>query len=306
MNTAFGFLLRHTLLLIVLVYIVIGYLFRHEIFGLAAESQQLTATQDDQAEQAGRPVSDAATATTTPDHSINESNTGLTAAGVPGQGVHVYPHRTVDAAVPMHDSGANETLTAPATGANETVHAAGSTIADAEEITRTENTPDATTNWTANGDNALPSADEQLLPVPEQQIDLDAVRRTPGIFRSTDNGTEGQLVGKQQDMLNSARQALWQGDAAKAEQIYQQVTVMFPQEPAVFGETGDFYYETGKREQAARAYYQAGELFAAEGNIQGASRMVDVLRNQLEQPAMAELLETKYLRYAPEPERKGD
>jgi hypothetical protein len=80
------------------------------------------------------------------------------------------------------------------------------------------------------------------------------------------------------ELLAAAREAFWLRDYETAENKYRQLIVMEPDNPDGYGELGNMYFSQGKWEQAATAYFDAGTRLVAEGQLEQASQLVDVIR----------------------------
>ena len=80
------------------------------------------------------------------------------------------------------------------------------------------------------------------------------------------------------ELLAAAREAFWLRDYETAENKYRQLIVMEPDNPDGYGELGNMYFSQGKWEQAATAYFDAGTRLVAEGQLEQASQLVEVIR----------------------------
>ncbi|MDH3980845.1 MAG: hypothetical protein OEU91_10095 [Gammaproteobacteria bacterium] len=79
-------------------------------------------------------------------------------------------------------------------------------------------------------------------------------------------------------VLAAAREAYWLRDYALAEQKYQDLIALEPDNPDGYGELGNMYFSQGGWEQAAAAYYEAGVRLVDQGLIREARQLVEVIR----------------------------
>jgi hypothetical protein len=79
-------------------------------------------------------------------------------------------------------------------------------------------------------------------------------------------------------VLAAAREAYWLRDYAVAEQKYQELIALDPDNPDGYGELGNMYFSQGDWEKAAATYYEAGTRLAAQGMYDRARQLVEVIR----------------------------
>ncbi len=79
-------------------------------------------------------------------------------------------------------------------------------------------------------------------------------------------------------LLAAAREAYWLRDYATAEQKYQAMIELDPNNPDGYGELGNMYFSQGKWDLASAAYFEAGKRLADEGLLTEAQQLVDVLK----------------------------
>jgi tetratricopeptide (TPR) repeat protein len=79
-------------------------------------------------------------------------------------------------------------------------------------------------------------------------------------------------------VLAAAREAYWLRDYAAAEQKYQELIALDPDNPDGYGELGNMYFSQGDWEKASAAYYEAGTRLATEGLYDRARQLVEVIR----------------------------
>jgi hypothetical protein len=91
-------------------------------------------------------------------------------------------------------------------------------------------------------------------------------------------------------LLAAAREAYWLRDYATAEQKYQAMIELDPDNPDGYGELGNMYFSQGKWDLASASYFEAGKRLADEGLLTEAYQLVDVLKG-LQGPQAGELEE---------------
>lgn len=79
-------------------------------------------------------------------------------------------------------------------------------------------------------------------------------------------------------ILAAAREAYWLRDYASAEQKYQELIALDPENPDGYGELGNMYFSQGDWDKASASYYDAGTRLAAQGMFTRARQMVEVIR----------------------------
>lgn len=79
-------------------------------------------------------------------------------------------------------------------------------------------------------------------------------------------------------VLAAAREAYWLRDYAVAEQKYQALIALDPDNPDGYGELGNMYFSQGDWEKASAAYYEAGTRLTAQGMHDRARQLVEVIR----------------------------
>ncbi|MBT8117803.1 MAG: tetratricopeptide repeat protein [Gammaproteobacteria bacterium] len=89
-------------------------------------------------------------------------------------------------------------------------------------------------------------------------------------------------------LLAAAREAYWLRDYATAEQKYQAMIELDPNNPDGYGELGNMYFSQGKWDLASASYFEAGKRLADEGLLTEAQQLVDVLKG-LQGPQADEL-----------------
>lgn len=79
-------------------------------------------------------------------------------------------------------------------------------------------------------------------------------------------------------LLAAAREAYWLRDYAVAEQKYQELIALDPDNPDGYGELGNMYFSQGDWDKASGSYYEAGTRLVAEGMLDRARQLVEVIR----------------------------
>lgn len=79
------------------------------------------------------------------------------------------------------------------------------------------------------------------------------------------------------DLLTEARTQYWNGDLEAAVKAYNELIRYYPNEPDFPGELGNIYYQQGKQDLAAQAYYKAALLLLQQREYERAERLYEVL-----------------------------
>lgn len=156
---------------------------------------------------------------------------------------------------------------------------------------------EAAARQSGTGLHPQPSAERGLAPAPaasavrQGPLDADSLL-TQGefSFRPLDDevASDPGDAERRNEMLAAARRAYWNHDLPLAIRHYQALIQAFPNDPDYFGEVGNIYFEQGRNEQAAQAYYEAALLLLARGQRTRAGEMVELL--QKTSPSHAESL----------------
>lgn len=77
--------------------------------------------------------------------------------------------------------------------------------------------------------------------------------------------------------LAAARRAYWARDLEGAIETYKAIIAAQPDNAAAHGELGNVYFAQGKAEEASESYLHAAEQLLAQGDEQGAARLMPVL-----------------------------
>jgi tetratricopeptide (TPR) repeat protein len=83
---------------------------------------------------------------------------------------------------------------------------------------------------------------------------------------------------KPYEVMATARESYWLRDFDAAEQHYQELIRIDPDNPDGYGEMGNMYFSQGNWEQAAAAFYEAGTRLLKQGHVLQAQQMVEVIR----------------------------
>ncbi len=81
------------------------------------------------------------------------------------------------------------------------------------------------------------------------------------------------------ERLNEARHAFWVGDTGRAQDLYQALVREDEHNPELLGEVGNFYYQTGKKGEAAEAYLTAALSLLEAGRRSEAQGLVETIRS---------------------------
>lgn len=90
------------------------------------------------------------------------------------------------------------------------------------------------------------------------------------------------------DLLTVARTQYWNGDLEAAVKAYNELIRYYPNEPDFPGELGNIYYQQGKQDLAAQAYYKTALLLLQQREYERAGRLHEVL-NALDKKLADEL-----------------
>ena len=79
----------------------------------------------------------------------------------------------------------------------------------------------------------------------------------PAAAEETPSQKEKAAAGIASQELMAARQAFWEGRYTESVQKYRSLLEQDPERPSIRGELGNVLYAQGKRDAAAKAYFQA-------------------------------------------------
>jgi Flp pilus assembly protein TadD len=157
--------------------------------------------------------------------------------------------------------------------------------ATAETATAIETAPIVAVEETAPAE-AAPTTEEQTVTSPvaseEPATTADSLSAAEPLAAPVNEvapqAIENDVSESPYEVMAKAREAFWLRDFELAEQQYQKLTQLEPDNPDGYGEMGNMYFSQGKWEEAAAAYYQAGARLLNDGLVQEARQMVDVIR----------------------------
>lgn len=147
---------------------------------------------------------------------------------------------------------------------------------------------DMTTNEPAPADN-MPAMDSTPASNPDSTAEAsnpggdvqNAATATPESGITVPEIVAGDVtipVASAEQLLSQARNAYWQKEHGRAEEIYQQAAGLDSQNPDLYGELGNLYFSQGKWQQAADAYYAAGVRLVKQGQSDRVRHLVTVLK----------------------------
>ncbi len=288
MMNLFARILSHGFGLIVVALLVIGFIYRGELFPewerpdfltLDATTDQVTEAASGDVKRAGEPVADDAAAA---DGAVDEAAPAPVEAAAEAAEVETV---TTEAAAELAD----EPVSAPVEPAPEMVAeeaALAETVAGEAGVVDSSVTESASTQA-----EAVPEVVEALEVVAEEAEPVaGTVTETPPV--TTQEAVAGQAdevpapataapaaaVATSYQVLAAAREAYWLRDYALAEQKYQDLIALEPGNPDGYGELGNMYFSQGDWEQAAAAYYEAGVRLVDQGLVREARQLVEVIR----------------------------
>ncbi len=102
---------------------------------------------------------------------------------------------------------------------------------------------------------------------------VDSTQSTPMATAPQTANAEGY-----DEQLAAARQAYWNGDAAKAEELYKSLAAEFASKADVQGELGNLFFTQRRMDEAAEHFFNAGKLSLEAGNFPQAQAMIGVLQ----------------------------
>jgi hypothetical protein len=147
------------------------------------------------------------------------------------------------------------------------------------------------------------TADEQHVPEVAQAGASDASqpaasvaenRGGSGTTDSADNESDSEqsvLPGQSKPLLREARLAYQRNALPEAEQLYQQLIEIAPEDPNAYGELGNVYYVQGQWEQAGEAYYQAAMRLLDAGQTSQVEYLLRIIQGL--SPARAKKLQNR-------------
>ncbi|GEM_PF-1694771 len=114
-------------------------------------------------------------------------------------------------------------------------------------------------------------------------------RTAKPVSRKSDVQADTTATGTaEKKLLQKARQFFWQRNIQAAEAAYRELGDSYPENPDVWGEIGDFYFNLQQREPAAYAYSRCIELLIRQDKHERAQQMLDILY-RLDAPRAREL-----------------
>jgi hypothetical protein len=125
-------------------------------------------------------------------------------------------------------------------------------------------------------DLAVPEADAESPAAPEATPESGADSGTV-VPQATVAAASGSGE-KAYQLLASAREAYWLRDYEKAESDYRNLIKLEPDNPDGYGELGNMYFSQGQWDEAATAYYEAGQRLIGQGLLDQAEELVAVIR----------------------------
>lgn len=198
------------------------------------------------------------------------------------------PAEVPSAAAPQEETQPEPEFTVPA-GSDEPALQEDPAQADAAPSAAAERAP-VTSGQMSTGDFGTTSA-PAVLPVETQPADEAAaaveVAATPPETvpeaqysepAAPARTTPAAPVSTPYQVLAAAREAYWLRDYAVAEQKYQALIALDPDNPDGYGELGNMYFSQGDWEKASAAYFEAGTRLTSQGMYDRARQLVEVIR----------------------------
>jgi len=113
---------------------------------------------------------------------------------------------------------------------------------------------------------------------PVVQPDAGLINTPPENETAETPATSKQPQEKPYQLLAEAREAYWLRDYETAEAKYLQLIEREPDNADGYGELGNMYFSQGQWEKAASVYFEAGKRLLAQGLLEQAEEMVEVVR----------------------------
>ena len=185
---------------------------------------------------------------------LNSANTGVSDTQVIQQG-SVSADKTVQAA---------------------TAGSAAAQINDESQPVPQANTGASETFVSDELEKQLSNVDQQGQAVKAAQLDNDSVEEA-----GLDNATvkEVPLGSEVRESWKTARKSFYQRNYELSEKSYQNVIDNTENNFDAYGELGNVYFNQGKKQQAANAYFEAAAILVRKGQVNRARSLMGMLRN---------------------------
>lgn len=247
--------LSHGLLITFFIAVFLIYFYRAELFPQWFAAQNVEQPEQTAASAVPAPVVSAPVTTSKPQTPVEETPTaGTGQAGIPA--IDDPAEAQTGAVAPQEPAHAQpgESLPDKPAGSAALTDASQPAAGTVQESTASASSVDQT---------ALAPSAEPSPPPPEEPL-------APQVeSRVSDASLEQQL--------KAARELYWKNDAAGAEKAYSAITAAHPDRADAWGELGNVYFNLGRWNEAADAYYRAANLLIDQGQPQRAASMLRVL-----------------------------
>ena len=240
MNRILNWALQHGVLLIVLAFVLVGYVYREEIFHLdTTPAPTLQGIEEDAS--AETPVSP-----TFPEEPLEIEKSSTQTDVVKQQNAG--------------DDGEEKTDTAPA---------ASESVVPESSMSGPSDTALAAVPPSLSEGNAEPSVENKASLTAEDQ-EPSKTEESAGVeyrplSEESQTKTEPQLSSMRDAYLENARQAYWSGEEEKAIAIYQTLIESYPEDADLRGELGNIFFKRGNLDMAYEYYVQTVQLLAQSG-----------------------------------------
>jgi len=286
----FARIMSHGFALVVVALLATGLIYRGELFPEWELPDFLSQGHERDASQASRPADDGRAPEVEPAESAAAPSTTPMAGQMPAVAIER------DVGEPAAAAGDLVEPELPVTGAADEADTRLTAVPEAEESivpTAVEEQAIPAQPAAVEAEEAAPeAATPSEAPADARQ---DAVTSAPGIAAPAANAisrekeaeaaaaaTAGQTrptpAVTPYKILAAAREAYWLRDYAVAEQKYRQLIDLDPDNPDGYGELGNMYFSQGDWDKASSSYYEAGTRLAAQGLLDRARQMVEVIR----------------------------
>jgi len=146
------------------------------------------------------------------------------------------------------------------------------------EAEATQSAPVVTTETATDGDVAIEKAVEDAPETDLAGMSEKGVTETASGVQSDAAGHSPSGTTSIYRVLARAREAYWMHDYPLAESSYRRVIALSPDSPDGYGELGNLYFAKGLWDKASNEYYEAGVRLVDAGYVQEARDLLGVIK----------------------------
>jgi hypothetical protein len=147
-----------------------------------------------------------------------------------------------------------------------------------QEATADVTAPGVSAEPPAPAEDAQPAAGTQETAGAETVTPVPPAAITGTTPPAVDTPARPEATDKSYQLLAMAREAFWMHNYEEAEKKYRDLIALEPDNPDGYGELGNMYFTRGNWQQAAEAYFNAGERLIQSGRLEQAEILVEVIR----------------------------